>query len=111
MEPLLLVDSAGVVVPVRNLQFPAMELDNCGPSLGPADTLCLCPPIARDPNAKGMCRVALYVVRELKMGKFSFHNCRFIHFRERLSSNVTFESFYYKQYEWIVMLSVLIVLS
>jgi hypothetical protein len=28
-----------------------------------------------------------------------------------LSSNVTFESFYYKQYEWIVMLSVLIVLS
>jgi hypothetical protein len=55
MVPLLLVDSAGVV-PIRNLQFPVMELGNCGPSLGPADTLHLCLPIARDPSAEGVCQ-------------------------------------------------------
>jgi hypothetical protein len=55
--------------------------------------------------------VFLYVVKELKMDKFSFHNCRLIHFHERLLSYVAFGSFCYKQYEWILMLGILIVLD
>jgi hypothetical protein len=108
----LLVDSAGVV-PVRNLQLTSDGAWQLWTEFGPCRYFTLVPT-----NYKGsqcwrcVSGILLYVVRDLKMGKFSFHNCRFVHFMKdcqillHLNHSVT-----YKQYEWIVMLSVLIVLS
>jgi hypothetical protein len=106
------VDSAGVV-PVRNLQLPVLELGNCGLSLGPADTSLLCPPIARDPSSKGVCQgyycmllgnwkwvYSVFITVDLYT---SMKDCQIM---LHLNHSVT-----YKQYEWILMLSVHIVLS